>query len=170
MPRFVSRLPGDVRQLLGIGAGERVLAWGSGPGGESSDVSFAAATQRALYLQSGDERLPWDRIGKATWDESVLELTILDASERPVRQLRVPLTDARGLPAAVRDRVTASVVISETVDLGGGAGALMVARRGSDDDVIRWSVVFDPGLDPGDPVLQRAAADALARLRDALGV
>ena len=68
--------------------------------------------------------------------------------------------------------MTASVVVSERVDLGGGAGAqLMVARRASDDDELRWSVVFDAGLDSSDdPRLRAAAAEALDRLRDALGI
>ncbi|MBK9740539.1 MAG: hypothetical protein IPO93_13745 [Actinobacteria bacterium] len=77
---------------------------------------------------------------------------------------------ARDLPAAVRDRVTASVVISDRVALGEGAKALLVARRGSDDGEIRWSVVFDAGLDPRDPTLRAAADEALAQLRDSLGI
>ena len=87
-----------------------------------------------------------------------------------MRQVRLRLDDARDLPPAVHDRVTASVVVSERVDLGGGAMALMVARRASDDDDIRWSVVFDTGLDPEDPALRRAASEALGRLRNALGI
>ncbi len=170
MRGFVSRIPGTVRSALGIRAGERVLAWGSGPGARPTEAAFAAATDRALYAQAVGERLPWDRIGKATWDEPFLELTVLDDADRPVRQVRLKLDDARDLPPAVHDRVTASVVVSERVDLGGGATALMVARRASDDDGIRWSVVFDTGLDPEDPALRQAASDALGRLRNALGV
>ena len=66
--------------------------------------------------------------------------------------------------------VDGTVVVSERVDLGDGEGALMVARRGSDDGVIRWSVVFDAGLDPSDPALRQAADAALTRLRDSLGI
>ncbi len=69
----------------------------------------------------------------------------------------------------MHDRVTASVLISERVDLGNGAGALMVARR-SDDDEVRWTIVFDSGLDASDPALREAADAALARLREALGI
>jgi hypothetical protein len=46
----------------------------------------------------------------------------------------------------------------------------MVARRAGDDAPVRWTVVFDSGLDPTDPALREAADEALARLRSALGI
>ncbi len=154
--------------MLGIGPGERVVAWGSSPGADATQTLFAAATDKALYLQATGDRLPWDRISKATWNDPLLELVVSMDSGQP-RLLRLTVEDARDLPAAVHDRVTASVLISERVDLGNGAGALIVARR-SDDDDVRWTVLFDSGLDTTDPVLRAAADAALARLRDALGI
>ena len=74
------------------------------------------------------------------------------------------------LPEAVHAKVTESVIVSERLPLGDGAGALAVARRGSDDDAIWWSVVFDPGLDPTDPALRSRADAALADLRSSLGI
>jgi len=170
MPRLGGRLPGSVLALLRIEPGEKVVAWGASSAGDPTQSTVAAATDRALYLQVTGERLPWNTILKATWEQPLLELTIADAAGGPPRVLAVELEESRDLPAAVHDRVTASVVVSERVDLGDGAGALMVARRGSDDGVIRWSVVFDPGLDPSDPVLRQAADAALTRLRDSLGI
>ena len=170
MPKFTGRLPGTVVAMLGIRPGERVVAWAAGPGADVTQAHFTAATDRALYAQSIGERIPWDRISKATWDDPVLDLVVLDDSGRPARLERVRIDDAKDLPAAVHDRVTASVVVSERVELRPGAGALLVARRGSDDDVIRWSVVFDVGLDPTDAQLRAAADDALGGLRDALGI
>ena len=170
MPRLGGRLPGSVLALLRVGPGEKVLAWGASSAGDPTQSTVAAATDKALYLQVTGERLPWDTIIKATWDQPVLELTIDDAADDPPRELAVELEESRDLPAAVHDRVRASVVVSDRVDLGDGAGALMVARRGSDDGVIRWSVVFDAGLDPSDPALREAANAALTRLRDSLGI
>lgn len=167
MPRLGGRLPGTVVAMLGIPPGERIVAWGASGGTDATQSTVAVATDRALYLQEAGERLPWEQIAKATWDEPLLEVTVSDGG--PARLLRVRLQDSRDLPAAVHDRVTASVVVSERLELGGDAKATAVARRGG-DDVIRWTVVFDAGLDPSDPAL-RAAADAeLARLRDSLGI
>ena len=170
MPRFVSRLPGTVVQTLGVRPGEKVIAWGSGPGAESDQPAFTAATYQALYSQALGRRIPWDRISKATWEDPILEVVVLDGTDRPSSPVRVRLDDARDLPAAVHDRVTGSVVVSERADLGNEQWVQMIARRGSDDDAIRWSLVFDAGLDPDDPLLRAAADAALVRYRDALGI
>lgn len=168
MPKLTGRLPGAVIAMLGIGPGERVVAWGSSPGADATQTMFAAATDKALYLQATGDRLPWDRISKATWNDPLLELVVVGEAGLS-RVLRLTVEDSRDLPAAVHDRVTASVLVSERVDLGDGAGALMVARR-ADDDQVRWTVVFDSGLDPSDPALREAADAALARLRESLGI
>lgn len=167
MPRLGNRLPGSVVAMLGIGPGEKVVAWGTTSDATQSTV--VAATDRALYVQAVGERLPWDTIAKATWSDPDLDLVITSPDGRP-RSMRVRIDDSRDLPAAVHDRVTASVVVSERVDLGNGAKALLVARRSGDSGEIGWSVVFDAGLDPSDPALRAAADDALARLRDSLGI
>jgi hypothetical protein len=99
-----------------------------------------------------------------------LTVVVLDSAGRLQRPLRLRIDASRDLPPAVHDRVTASVVISERVDLGDGATALLVARRDSDDGSIGWSVVFDAGLDPADPDLRRAADAALEQYRGSLGI
>lgn len=166
LPWTGNRLPGTVVGMLGIPREERVVAWGSTS--DATQTAYVVATERALYLSSRGERIPWDRISRAGWVEPDLEL-VVDGTERP-EFMRVHLDDPRDLPAAVHDRVTASVVVSEWVDLANGKGARLVARRASDEDAVRWSVVFDAGLDPADPALRQAADEALRRLRDSLGI
>lgn len=169
IPKLTSRLPGSVTALLRLEPGERVIAWGSTHSADGTQTLFTVATDRALYVQAVDERIAWDHISKVIWNDPVLEVMRTDDQGRGLPALRVRVDDARDLPGAVHDRVRSSVLVSERVDLGGGAGALMVARRGSDDEV-RWTVVFDSGLDPTDPALRTAAADALATLRGSLGI
>jgi hypothetical protein len=152
------RLAGGVADSVGVRPGEKVVAWGV------NGQEYTLATTKALYA-NGD-RIPWHRVSKATWSEPELVVFLLDGE--PAR--RIELEDARDLPPAVRDRVTDSVIVSEHVELDGEAGARMVARRDSDDGSVRWSVVFDSGLDPNDERLRGAADAALTRLRSALGV
>jgi hypothetical protein len=143
-----------------------VIAWGRS---EVIDViSYVVATDRALYLESG--RILWNRIARATWEEPIMTLVVTDDAGRASRPTAVQVDESGDLPAAVHDRVTASVVISQRVEFESGGAALMVARRGSDDQPITWSVIFDSGLDPRDPSLRRAADEALASLRDSLGI
>jgi hypothetical protein len=170
LPSLPPRLPSDVLASLDVRSGEKVVAWGTGPVDARSEIAHVVATDRALYLSSPVRRIPWSRIARATWEEPVLALAVLDDAGRVGRPLEVPMDASGDVPAAVHDRVTASVVISQRVDLDGFGSALMVARRGSDDEQITWSVVFDAGLDPADPRLRAAADIALARLRDALGI
>ena len=167
---FGRGLPKEVRGRLGIPAGEKVVAWGSGLTRRDGQAAYAVATDRALYLDATGERLPWDRINRAQWDEPMLELVVLDADGRPDRLVRVPLGVGSSLPAAVHAQVTESVVVSERLQLGDGAAALAVARRSSDDASIWWSIVFDSGLDATDPDLRARADEALAELRAALGI
>jgi hypothetical protein len=167
---FGRGLPKEVRTRLGIPASERIVAWGTGVTGRPDAAVYAVASDRALYLDATGERLPWDRISRAQWDEPMLDLVVVDADGQPDRLVRVPLMVGSALPAAVHAQVTESVVVSERLQLGDGASALAVARRSSDADVIWWSIVFDAGLDPKDPELRARADAALAELRAALGI
>lgn len=163
------RLPPEVRRTLGLARGERILAWAPGlaPG------SVLVATDRALHARGWPETIPvpdrlaWHTILRASWTEPTLEVLPLGRSATVIRlELREPGT----LPAAVRDRVTASVVVQERLELSAGRGARAVARRDSDTGEVRWAVTFDAGLDPSNAALRAQADAALARMRSALGV
>ena len=168
------KAPADLRQRLSIPGSEKVLAWGSGPmpGGDraAAEVGYLAATDRAFYVEGAGDRIGWDRISRASWEEPVLDVVLEDENGRAAGRMRLRVDVSGDLPAAVHDRVTASVVVSEVIDLGDGAKARMVARRPSDDGEVRWSVVFDAGVDPSDPQLQARAREALADLRSAMGI
>lgn len=163
LPKRSAPVPGDLHERLGIARGERLLAWGEGSG-------YVAATDQALHIEQPLECLGWDVIDKATWEEPLLTVTIQAHDGRPVRVLRLPIDVSGDLPAAIRDRVTASVVASEVVDIGDGVKARMVARRSGDDAPIRWNVIFEAGVDAGDPTIQARAHKALADLRSSLGI
>ena len=117
-----------------------------------------------------DRRIPWDRVVKAGWADPVLELLVQPEPGGPSSVLRLQLDDPGEIPVVVRERVTASIVVQEHVDLVGQQGARLVARRDCDTGALRWSVVFDAGLDPRDPDLRARANQALRDLRAQLGV
>lgn len=164
--RRTRRLPAGVRERMGIPKSERVIAWGVDP---ANDL-YTLATDKALYPESILERLRWDSISKATWDEPLLNVTIHDETGAIKGTLRLRVEESGDLPAAVFALVTESVVYSEHVELGNGAGARLVARRDGDEGSIWWSVVFDAGLNAADPGLRARADEQLAVLRDSLGI
>lgn len=138
------------------------MGWTTVTGGRGSVI----ATDAALHLPGGD-RIAWPGIARARWDDPILELLVAEDGAPP-RTVRVDLEAPGSLADAVRSLVTASVVVSERLDLGDGAGALAVARRSGDG--VRWTVAFDAGLDPADPGLRARADAALAALRASLGI
>ena len=166
-----SRIDSALRESMGIAAGERVIAWGIGTSAPE-EPTYVVATDEALYDQRGSARYAWADVIKGTWQEPQFVLTLDSGPGTGPAQVAIRVDDPRDLPAAVRDRVTDTVVVSEYVDLGEEAGAQLVARRdpGAGLEGIRWSIVFDSGLDPGDPDLRARADRALADLRASLGI
>jgi len=107
---------------MGIGAGERVIAWGIGTS-SPEEPTYVVATDEALYDQRGPARYPWADVIKGTWQEPQFELTLDSGTNAGVTKVAIRVDDPRDLPAAVRDRVTDTVVVSEYVGLGEEAGA-----------------------------------------------
>ncbi|GGK62753.1 hypothetical protein Sme01_04810 [Sphaerisporangium melleum] len=140
-------------------AGERVLVHARTP-----DGGYVVATDRALRLP-GEAALPWYRVDRAMWDQQGLVVVGTDG----VRH-RVELPDPGRLPEAVRERVTATILVNRHVRLGERGGVRLVARRVPGQETADWGFVFDPGLDPADPGLRAAAEQVLERLRRTLGV
>jgi len=174
LPPRTPKVPADLRERLRIPRSENVIAWGSGqmtrPGEPSAFRGYLAATDHAFYAEGPGERVAWDRISRASWDQPVLEVVLEDEAGAVSGRLRLDVDQSWNLPAAVHDRVTASVVVSEMIDLGDGVRARMAARRANDHADIRWTVVFDAGADPRDPQLQARARAALTDLRSSLGI
>ena len=164
-----ARLDTSVREQIAIPKNERVITWGIGDAA-NPEQSHVVATNAALYEQRTGQRIEWQSVVKGTWEQPdfVIDFEGPGGSQR----IRIPVDDARDLPAAVRDRVTDTVVVSEHRTLRDDKGAQFVARRSPDGDIsdIRWSVVFDAGLDPRDPALRQWADNELADLRASLGI
>lgn len=164
MPAF--RRPGappDLRRL--VAHGERVIAWAADRQGDPVVVSTLA-----LYLPtpSGEhDRLPFERIASAVWADDALAVALVGTG---AKRYLVRLDDPGEVPPTVRERVTASIAFSEHVDLVRAGGARITARRVPGAQELTWNVLFDPGLDPGDPELRARAEAAITALRSSTGL
>ena len=165
MPRFFRgrAVPGDVAELAG--GASSALAWG-----RAEDGGLVVATVGELVMAAEVEhRIPWDLVESATWTEPVLALRFRERPGAPVRGRQLRLEQSGELPPAIRERVTQSVVLSRHVPLAGELGAVFAVRKDAAGE-IRWTVTFDDGLDPADPVVRARADEALAAIRETLGI
>jgi hypothetical protein len=137
--------------------GERVLA----VSGET------VATDAALHFSggSGFTRLPWERVEQAAWKDGLLVVREVGGARHNVR-----LTEPGSVPEAVRERVTATVLVSTHVKLPGGGVRIAARRPAKGGGDLRWTFVFDTGLDPADPGLLAQAEQALEELRHQTGL
>ena len=163
-------LPAEARSALPLQRRERVLA-----AARLTDGSWAAATPNALVF--GGRRLDWVSTAYAEWDDESATLRVDElrtgdpgepADSRPTTH-RIPLEEPGLLPEVVRERVTASIVVSRHTVVQGRHGLRAVARRMPGSDDLVWQVVLDRGLDPGDPKVRAASETALRDLRRELG-
>lgn len=165
------RPPREVRELLPLQRGERILV-------SSPDVHgrWLVATDRALHVPASEgdsfERIPWEQVERGEWDHEadILRIRRIAPFGEPVDEKVLRLEHSEPLLRLIRERVTASVIISQHVPLPGasygGRGVRVVARRppGSAEE-LTWSLVFDEGLDPSDPAVLDLAEQALSAVR-----
>jgi hypothetical protein len=166
------RLPEEVRRALDLHRAERILAHAPTRGG-----SYVVATSMALHLPSGLSgpsgesapafvRLPWDRIGHASWKDGWLH--VHEARGRAEHHVR--LTDPGSVPETVRERVTSTVVVDHQGRLAGGGRVRIIGRRTAGSGETHWAFVFEPGADPDDPGLRAQAEQLLEDLRRQTGL
>lgn len=184
-------LPPEIRSALGDQVG-RVLAWGpdshSGaalvvglaamalvrvPGWASAGVSDGVATRP---VDTGDEPdgssasvdvRAWHLVDSGRWDPETFTLTITWVDGR--RPTRVVLKEDSPVPEAFRERVQASVVLVDQVDLGPRRRARVVVRRDLASGDLLGQTIFGRGTPP-DEQLRAATGLALNRLKEQVGL
>jgi hypothetical protein len=159
------------RPPVEVAAGERLLAWAPVAGG-----GWVAGTRDALYLP--DERLPWEKVQAAEWDTEHARLRVSEVGTWGAQRPRHALVldeeaeaETGRLLQLVRERVTASVLLSRHVPIDGRRGVRVIARRApSGRSDVQWAYEYDVGIDPDDPFVQTAAEDALAAAKADVGL
>jgi hypothetical protein len=162
--RLSRRPPAPVRDKLTLERGERTLATAPTRGG-----SYVVATSTALHVPTasgGFLRLPWERVDRASWKDGWLH--VHETSGGPEHHVR--LTDPGSVPETVRERVTATVVVSHNARLPGGGTVRIAGRRPAAGGEVRWSFVFEAGMDASDPGLRAQAEQILEDLRRQTGL
>lgn len=157
------------RPPIRVERGERLLAHAA------AEDAMVGGTRDALYVVRGlgagslgleeTVRIPWEDVQAADWDtdEGVLRVSEV-GSWGEVRPVHIfALAEPGLLLQLVRERVTASIVLQRHVPIAGKRGVRVIARRAPHGrDPVRWIYEYDEGVDPDDPAVRAAAAEALA--------
>ena len=159
------------RPPVEVAAGERLLAWV-----QVEDGGWVAGTRDALYLPTA--RVPWEEVQAADWDREAGRLRVSEVGTwgktRPRHLLAIPdsaAKDADRLLQLLRERVTASVLLSRHVPITGRRGVRIVARRApSGRSGVNWLYEYDEGIDPDDPFVRAAAETALEAAQADVGL
>lgn len=160
----------DIAATLPTEAGERLLAATREAAGR-----WLVGSDRALYVPRDDgwHRIPWEQIDQATWDRESEALVVVEIADfgQPQPRYEFAVAEPGQLLELVRERVTASVLLTRHVPMPGSQGLQVMARRapvaGGEVD---WSVRLAESLDPSDPDVVRTVEQALADAKAELGV
>ena len=156
---------------LALSRGERVLA-----ALRDEDAAWHVGTDQALHLgraEGGFRRLPWERIDRATWDRDSERLVVVEVADFGQEQStwRVSVGEPARLLGLIRERVTASVLLSRHMAVPGSKGLKVVARRSpGGSGPIEWSFWLSPGLSPSDDVVRAAVERGLLEARAELAL
>lgn len=162
------RVPAEVADAAGLERGERILAFGRDGG------TWLLGTRRALVILAPDgvaTRLGWEQVQAADWDRDEERLRVSEVGEfgRPRAEFAFALENPQRLLQLIRERVSASVVLQRGYPVEGKKGFKVIGRRSPEGGPIAWMHEYDAGIDPDDPLVATAAADALERARADVG-
>jgi hypothetical protein len=165
------------RSPVRVERGERLLA------DAVAEEGHIGGTRDALYLLRAHGgasfelaetvRISWEDVEAAEWDResSVLRVTEVGTWGEQRPEHRYTIEEPGRLLELVRERVTASIVLQRHVPIDARRGLRVIARRApAGDRPVQWVFEYDEGVDPADPEVQKAAAQALEAARADVGL
>ncbi|MFV0464367.1 MAG: hypothetical protein ACK5MP_14450 [Nostocoides sp.] len=161
-------LPVEVRAELGARAG-RVLAVGRDERAEGGWMIVGRTALALTTAYGGDLRLrPWHDVDGGSWDHETFTLTVTWVDDEP--PWLVVLRGDSPTPEAFRERVQASVVLADQVDIGPRRRARVVVRRDLATGELIGQIVMGRDSSTTDTELITAASAALSGLKEQVGM
>ena len=165
---FGRREPDPVAGLdLALGKGETVLA---SCVEKASGRVLVATTHRLLIVNGGQVALerPWHMVDTGSYDNEEDVLTVTWVDRAPSLALRPD--GHKPFLQAFRERVQASVVVAESLDLGEGRSAKLVIRKNLAEDRLLDQVILGRGVRLADPGVRERVMVARRSLREQVGL
>jgi hypothetical protein len=153
---------------LGLEPGDRVLAACTGTA--TSEVLVASTHHLSVVGPEGTVRVqrPWHLVDTGSYDNDADVLHVSWVDRAPDLALRVG--GHRPFLQTFRERVQASVVIADTLDLGQSRTARLVVRKDLGHDRLLDQVILGKGVRLGDPGVRERIEAARRALREQVGL
>lgn len=153
---------------LGLDRADRVLAVGVD---RASEDRLVISTHRlSVVTPAAEVRLqkPWHLVDSGSYDNEADVLSVTWVDRTPGLALRVGAD--RAFLTAFRERVTASVVIADTLELGRDRTVRLVVRKDLSRDALLDQVILGSGVRLTHPGVRERVEQARLALREQVGL
>jgi len=156
--------------------GERLLADAAAREahlGGTRDAFYMVRRTGSTFRVEETVRIPWEQIQAAEWNSESDTLVVSEVGTwgEAWPEHRYTVEEPGRLLELVRERVTASIVYQRHVQVEDRRGLRVIARRAPHGrQPLTWIYEFDEGVDPDDPAVRAAAAEALAAAQIDVGL
>jgi hypothetical protein len=159
-------LPADVVAVLG----DRAAAVLSLAHDVRSGADVVATTTHVYAVAEGSVVLerPWHMVDTGSWDDEKRLLTVQWVDRAPATVWE--LEELGTFPQVLRERVQASVVLADEVDLGPKRKARVVVRKELATGALLSQTILGKGVRSTDPGVREETGAALDRLREQVGL
>lgn len=149
---------------------ERLLAWALDTRTGNRLVAgvwqlYAVAPETAPGAATGR---PWHLVDAGAWDPATAILKVSWVDRAPALTARI--AEQNGFPETLRERVQASVVLADFLELGERRTARVVVRRNLETGELLAQTILGPGVTSRDPGVIEVTTGALDRLREQVGL
>ena len=159
-------VPDEVRSALGDRATD-VLSLSHDA---RSDADIVATKTHVYAVAAGSVVLdrPWHMVDTGSWDNEKCLLTVQWVDRAPTTVWE--LEELGTFPQVLRERVQASVVLADEVDLGPKRKARVVVRKELATGALLGQTILGKGVRSTDPGVREETGAALDRLREQVGL
>lgn len=139
---------------------------------QMTDGGWAVATTTTLVIVrdgTAETEVDWDAVDNASWDNETDTITVNLVTRTDALQIKLEADPEARFATTLRERVQASVVMSETVDVAPGVTARVALRRTATGRIIS-QVMGQANLDLKNPEILARINAAEAQLREHAGL
>ena len=135
-------------------------------------TAYVVATKTHVYaVRDGSVVLDrqWHMVDTGAWDDATGRLTVNWVDKAPAATWELG-ADPGTFPQVLRERVQATVVLSDEVDLGPKRKAKVVVRKDLANGALMGQTILGRGVRSTDPGVREETRAALDRLREQVGL